>query len=147
MNKSNQTTPTWTRFVLIALCLAAVGIGAALVGPASQAQETTQRVITAEKGVVQSTVSGDGTLQPVTQDDVNFNTGGTLSHIYVSAGQQVTEGQLLATLNRQQAEVGLQQANATLASDQASLTQAQDAQANAGTSTAAATQTTASVAD
>src|SRR5271170_3884410 len=106
MNKPTHTTPTWTRLVLILACLAVIGVGIALVGPPSQAQVTTQRIITAEKGVVQSTVSGDGTLQPVTQEDVNFNTSGTLSHLYVTAGQQVTQGQLLASLNRQQAEVG-----------------------------------------
>lgn len=148
MHKPTDTTPTWTRLVLIVACLAAIGAGVALVGPPSQAQVTTQRIITAEKGVVQSTVSGDGTLQPVTQEDVNFNTSGTLSHLYVTAGQQVNEGQLLASLDRQQAEVGLQQANAALASAQASLQQAQDAQASGGsTASAAVTETTASAAD
>src|SRR5271163_4408782 len=148
MNKSTQTTPTWTRFVLVALCVAAVVVAVSLVGAPSQATEVTQRIITAQKGVVQSTVSGDGTLQPVTQDDVNFNTSGTLEHLYVSAGQQVTQGQLLASLNRQSADVGLQQANAALASAQASLTQAEAAQADADTtSTADATESTASVAD
>jgi multidrug efflux pump subunit AcrA (membrane-fusion protein) len=144
MNKPTHTTPTWTRLVLIVACIGAVALAAVLVGPPSQASVTTQRVITAEKGVVQSTVSGDGTLQPVTQEDVNFNTSGTLTHLDVSAGDQVTQGQLLATLDRSQAEVALQQANASLASAHASLQQAEDAQANASVS---ATETTASAAD
>src|SRR5271163_4470201 len=98
MNETTHTTPTWSRWVLIILCLGAVGAAVAIVGPPSQAQETTQRVITAQKGVVQSTVSGDGTLSPTGQEDVNFATSGTLEHLYISAGQHVQAGELLAKL-------------------------------------------------
>ena len=128
MSESPHVTPTWTRFVTDRRRRRGGGHGVRLVGPPSQAQETTTRTVTAEKGVVQSTVSGDGSLQPATQADVNFQTSGTLENLYVSAGQQVYQGELLAELNPQQAEVGVQQANASLASAEASLQQAEDAQ-------------------
>ena len=99
MNEPISATPAWTRVLLVACCVAAVAMATLVVGPPSQAQTTTQRVITAEKGVVQSTVSGDGTLQPATQDDVNFQTSGTLENLYVSTGQQVSKGELLAELD------------------------------------------------
>ena len=146
MNEPISTTPAWTRVLLVACCIAAVAMATLVVGPPSQAQISTQRVITAEKGVVQSTVSGDGTLQPATQDDVNFKTGGTLEHLYVSTGQYVFQGELLATLNPQQAEVGVQQAQATLASDEANLQQAEDAQANASSTSTTASATAAAYA-
>lgn len=150
MNEPISATPAWTRVLLVACCVAAVAMATLVVGPPSQAQITTQRVITAENGVVQSTVSGDGTLQPATQDDVNFKTSGTLEHLYVSTGQHVFQGELLATLDPHQAEVGVQQAQAALASDEANLQQAEDAQANASSTSTTASATAAdyaSVAD
>ena len=64
------------------------------------------------EGVVQSTVSGSGNLQPASQLDLGFKTTGTVSHIYVTQGEQVVAGQLLATLDPQSAEVTLEQSEA-----------------------------------
>ena len=131
MNTTTKTTPIGIRVLLLGVCVAAVIAAVLVVGPPSQAQETTQRVITAQKGVVQSTVSGDGTLSPTSQEDVNFATSGTLEHLYISAGQHVQAGELLAELSPEQADVALLQAKASLGSDEASLEQAEDAQTTA----------------
>lgn len=152
MNEPAHNTPPWTRLVLILACAGAVAAAVLVVGPKSQGSTTTTtRIITAEKGVVQSTVSGDGTLQPVTQQDANFDTSGTLEHLYVTSGQQVSKGQLLATLNPQQAQVGVQQADASLQAAEASLQAAQSTQATAesasSSSTASAEAAIASAAD
>jgi len=141
MNTTTKTTPIGIRVLLLGVCVAAVIAAVLVVGPPSQAQETTQRVITAQKGVVQSTVSGDGTLSPTSQEDVNFATSGTLEHLYISAGQHVQAGELLAELSPEQADVALLQAKASLGSDEASLEQAEDAQTTAASASTTASST------
>ncbi len=55
-----------------------------------------------------------GTIQAATQLDLGFKTSGVVTQIYVSQGAHVTEGQLLAELNPDTAEVTLEQARASL---------------------------------
>jgi len=68
--------------------------------------------------VVQSTVSGSGNVEPGTALDVNVQTSGTLSHVYVSVGQHVKQGQLLATLDLTAAQLALDQADQNLSAAQ-----------------------------
>ena len=97
-----------------------------VVGPASGSQSTVTRTATAAEGVVQSTVSGGGNLQAASQLDLGFKTSGVVSEIYVSQGQHVTEGQLLAELNPKSAEVTLEQSRASLQAAIASLAQVEE---------------------
>jgi multidrug efflux pump subunit AcrA (membrane-fusion protein) len=92
-----------------------------VVGPASSSQATVTRTATVADGVVQSTVSGSGNLQAASQLNLGFKTSGTVTHIYVSQGEQVAQGQLLATLDPQSAEVTLEQSKAALQSAEANL--------------------------
>ena len=123
---SDRTGASWIVYVLGALCAGAIVAAILLVGPASSSQATITRTATVAQGVVQSTVSGSGNLQAASQLNLGFKTSGTVTHIYVTQGQQVAQGQLLATLDPQSAEVTLEQAKAALQSAEANLAKEQE---------------------
>jgi multidrug efflux pump subunit AcrA (membrane-fusion protein) len=142
MPESSQTSPGWTRVVLGLACVAAIVVAVLVVGPASSARQSTRRVITVEKGVVQSTVSASGSLQPARQLDVNFKAGGTLRAIDVRAGQHVYQGQLLAELDPSAATVAVQQAQASLQAAEAKLAAVESDPSGSATTPATAAATT-----
>ncbi len=109
---TERTRASWLVYALGALCAGAIVAAVLVVGPASGSQATVTRTATVAQGVVQSTVSGSGNLQAASQLNLGFKTSGTVTHIYVTQGQQVAQGQLLATLDPQSAEVTLEQAKA-----------------------------------
>jgi multidrug efflux pump subunit AcrA (membrane-fusion protein) len=116
-----RATRPWPNYLLGAACAGAILAAILVVGPASGSQSAVTRTAKAAEGVVQSTVSGSGNLQAASQLNLGFKTGGTVTNIYMTQGRQVTQGQLLATLNPQSAEVTLEQAKASLQSAEASL--------------------------
>jgi multidrug efflux pump subunit AcrA (membrane-fusion protein) len=116
--------PALTTLALAALAAAAIVVAVLVVGsPAtSSAQE---RTATVERGVIQSTVSGSGNLEPANQTDVDFATSGEITHIYVKEGQHVAEDEILAKVDPAAANVDLAQAEADLQSAQDALVQAE----------------------
>src|SRR5271169_1726285 len=130
---TEPTGASWLVYLLGALCAGAIAAAFIVVGPASGSQTVQSRTATAQSGVVQSTVSGSGNVQAASQLDLGFKTSGTVTHIYVTQGEQVVQGQLLATLDPQSAEVTLEQAKATLQSSEANL--AKEEETNGETST------------
>jgi HlyD family secretion protein len=112
-----------------------IAVAFVLVGPPS-APEAQQREVTAARGVVQSTVSGSGNLEPAEQLDLSFGTSGTVTAVYVEAGEKVVEGQTLARLDPRSARVQLAQAKAEYQA-------AEDALASVGSTADAVTTTTA----
>jgi multidrug efflux pump subunit AcrA (membrane-fusion protein) len=118
---TDRTSASWLVYALGILCAGAIAAAILVVGPASGSQASRTRTATVAEGVVQSTVSGSGNLQAASQLNLGFKTSGTVEHIYVTQGQQVTEGQLLAALDPQSAEVTLEQSKAALQSAEASL--------------------------
>jgi multidrug efflux pump subunit AcrA (membrane-fusion protein) len=152
---TERTGASWVVYVLGALCAGAVAAAILVVGPASSSQATVTRTATVAQGVVQSTVSGSGNLQAASQLNLGFKTGGTVTHIYVTQGEQVAQGQLLATLDPQSAEVTLEQAKATLQSAEANLAKEEETDGEGSTAGAssgasagnAATASAASVSD
>jgi multidrug efflux pump subunit AcrA (membrane-fusion protein) len=123
---TERTGRPWLNYVLGLLCLGAILAAFLVVGPASQSSATTRRTAKAALGVVQSTVSGSGNLEPASQLNLGFKTAGTVEHIYVKQGQYVTEGKLLATLDPVPLQVTLEQARATLQSSEAALTKEEE---------------------
>ncbi len=121
-----RTRASWPLYALGAATLAAIVAAVLVVGPAPASQSSVTRTATVAQGVVQSTVSGTGNLAPISQLDLGFKTAGTVTHIYVKQGQEVAEGQLLATLDPQSAEVALEQSKASLQSAEASLAQEEE---------------------
>jgi multidrug efflux pump subunit AcrA (membrane-fusion protein) len=144
----------WPTYLLAALCAGAIIAAVLVVGPSSGTASSTGRTITVGEGVVQSTVSGSGNIQAATQLDLGFKTSGVVTQIYVHQGQHVTEGQLLAELNPDSAEVTLEQARASLQAAEASLVQEEETDGegssgtgSSGTGSSHATASAASVED
>ncbi len=135
--------------LLVLACVALIVIAYAAVGPSSSSSGQATRTSTAKYGVVQSTVSGSGNVQSADQLNLGFKTGGTVTHIYVSQGQHVAQGQLLATLDPSSAEVTLEQAKASLQAAEANLAKEEEAEGETstgqGSSGAGATASAASV--
>ncbi|MCB0893633.1 MAG: biotin/lipoyl-binding protein, partial [Propionibacteriaceae bacterium] len=59
----------------------------------------TSRTVQATLGTQTQTVSLDGTLSPRKQSDVNFAVSGTITTVYVKAGDTVSKGQKLARVD------------------------------------------------
>lgn len=123
---TDRTRASWLVYALGALCVAAIAAAFLVVGPQSQSATVQSRIVKVQQGVVQSTVSGSGAIQPAIQLDLGFKTAGVVQRIYVAQGAQVTAGKLLAELNPQSAEVTLEQAKASLLAAEASLTQEEE---------------------
>jgi multidrug efflux pump subunit AcrA (membrane-fusion protein) len=126
LNMTNRTRASWLVYVLGALCTGAILVAFLVVGPPSESATAQSRIVKVQQGVVQSTVSGSGNIQPATQLDLGFKTAGVVQRIYVSEGQQVATGQLLAELNPQSTEVTLEQAKASLQAAEATLVQEEE---------------------
>jgi macrolide-specific efflux system membrane fusion protein len=116
----------WLNGTLAVLCVAAIVVAYTSVGQASPSSGQSTRTATVQQGVVQSTVSGSGNIEPSSELNLGFKTSGTVTHIYVKQGQHVNKGQLLATVDPQTAEVTLEQAKASLQSAEATLTKAEE---------------------
>ncbi len=134
---TERTGAPWVVYVLGALCAGAIVAAVLVVGPASGSQASVTRTATVAQGVVQSTVSGSGNLQALSQLNLGFKTGGTVTHIYVTQGEHVTQGQLLATLDPQSAEVTLEQAKASLQSAEANLAKEEETDGETATGSGA----------
>jgi len=92
---------------------------------------TTTKVQTVTTGTISQTVSATGTIEPATQASLNFAVSGKVTAVDVTAGQQVADGQTLATVDPTTLNATLAQAQATLANDQAQLATDQAAGASA----------------
>ncbi len=106
-------------YVLGALCAGAIVAAILTVGPASGSQASVTRTATVAQGVVQSTVSGSGTLQPASKVGAGFSTSGTLTGLFVSVGEHVVSGQLLAEISPASAESSLRSAEMSLSTAEA----------------------------
>lgn len=103
---------------IVAVALVVIAI-ASLGTRSSSSSAATRRTATVGKGVVQSTVSGNGTLEPAQKVELNFGASGEVTAIRVKAGQKVAEGEVLA-------EVDSSSARASLASAEAQLIEAEE---------------------
>ena len=126
-----RRTRPWVRVVAVALLVGVAGTGVYWFGfreaPAQAATpESTTTAVAASLSTIQQSVSASGTLTPTVQEDVSFAVSGTVTSVDVAAGDTVTAGQQLATVDTLQLDAALLQARADLASAQASLSNAQD---------------------
>ena len=124
--------------IAIGLLAAGAVIVAVLVIGSPATSTAQERTVTVARGVIQSTVSGSGNLEPANQVDLNFATSGEITHVYVKEGEHVGEGQLLAKLDDSAAKVDVAEAQASLQSAQDTLdeVQAQGSTTSSTTSTA-----------
>src|SRR3984885_3242468 len=131
--------PAWYLIVLAAVGVVAVVLGILDVGSPTSSARTTKQIVTAERGVVQSTVTGSGDVEPAVDDSVSFQTSGTLQHLYVKQGDHVVKGQLLATLDPTSAQDTVDQADEELTAAKDSLSAAETASSSSTTTGASTT--------
>ncbi len=81
------------------------------------------RTVAARLGDMQVSVSESGTVQPVDKVDVKSKVGGRLLSVPIMEGQRVTQGQLIATVDRSQIDPQIAGLRAQLAQAQARLQQ------------------------
>ena len=126
-----RRTRPWVRVVGAVVVLGLVATGAWWVWwrqPASaEAQGPTTRTVEASLSTMEKTVSGTGTLEPTVQEDVSFAVSGTVTKVKVAAGDTVTKGQVLATVDTLSLDADLLSAKSTLAQAEARLSDAEDA--------------------
>ncbi len=138
-------------YVLAIVAVAVAVVAILQIGPPTSSARTSTEVVTAESGVVQSTVTGTGNVEAGTDVDVNFKTSGTLQNVYISEGQHVTKGQLLATLDPTSAQLGVDQAEEELTAAQDQLTAVENGTSSGsgsgGSGTTGGSSTTASLDD
>ena len=123
------------------LSVAVVGAGGLAYGAVSSSggstTKTATRLVSATVATVSQTVTATGTVQPASSDDLNFTNGGVLTAVKVKAGDKVTAGQVLATIDSAKAQVALESAQAARGAEQkldqakTPLTASQQAQAAA----------------
>ncbi|MFI2754480.1 efflux RND transporter periplasmic adaptor subunit [Cellulomonas sp. P22] len=92
---------------------------------AAQPVSTTQTVA-ASLSTLEKSVTATGTLTPTVQEDVSFEVSGTVTSVLVAAGQVVTAGQPLATVDTLTLNADLLEAKASLAKAEAKLSDAED---------------------
>jgi multidrug efflux pump subunit AcrA (membrane-fusion protein) len=117
--RRDRPSRPWYLYVMGLIAVAIVVLAITQIGPPTSSARTSKEIVTAEQGVVQSTVTGSGNVAAGSDVTVNFNTSGTLQNVYVTTGQHVNAGQLIADLDPTSAQLSLDQA-------QESLTAAQD---------------------
>lgn len=134
MNRSRKTRP-WLLYALAVAAVTLAVLGVTQIGAPTSSARTSTQIVTAENGVVQSTVSGTGSVEAGADVNVNFQTSGTLKTVNVKAGQHVTKGQLLATLDSTSAQLSLDQAEQSLTAAQDQLSTAESGSTSTSTST------------
>jgi macrolide-specific efflux system membrane fusion protein len=111
----------WPNFLLALAGGGAIVAAVLLVGPSASSSGVEYRYVTVQRGVVQTSESASGNLAPVSESDLNFKASGILTNLYVSAGQHVAAGQLLAEIDPTSAQVALEESKANLEAAQAKL--------------------------
>jgi macrolide-specific efflux system membrane fusion protein len=81
-------------------------------------------------GTIQQTVTSSGTIEPASQANLNFAVSGVVTGVNVKAGQTVTAGQVLATVDTTALNEDLNAAQAQLTSAQDKLASDEDSSAS-----------------
>jgi len=143
---------TGRRWLAVAVA-AVVVLGGAGVGTfflLRPANTPTARTFTRDVQVAKSnqtqTVSVDGTLSPRKQSNVNFSVAGTVTAVKVKAGDAVTKGQKLATIDDSSLQNAVDLASANLASAKANRTEVYDNKASSAAKKSANAQVTSATA-
>jgi membrane fusion protein, macrolide-specific efflux system len=105
-----------------------LGTRSSSAAPLITTKTTVQTVTT---GTITQTVASSGTLEPASQANLDFGVSGQVTAVDVTAGQTVTAGQPLATIDPTSLNAALAQAQAELANDQSQLSTDQAAGASA----------------
>jgi len=128
------------RLVVAAAVLLIVAAGAGVwlsrrSTPGPQATTTTVKVTTT---TLSQTVTASGTIAPKSRSDLRFTSGGTVTNIAVKAGDQVTAGQTLASIDPTDLQQAVDSAQASVDAAYASLSATRSNSAATSTQVAAA---------
>jgi HlyD family secretion protein len=107
--------------VVVVAVVAVAMIGFRVRGSGGPAADMGPQAIAAERGPIRVIVSASGVLEPIYQVEVKSKASGLIEKMPVEEGDTVVEGQLLAELDKTEAQSEYDQAKANLASAQANL--------------------------
>jgi multidrug efflux pump subunit AcrA (membrane-fusion protein) len=128
---TRQLKKPWVVMPLVAVL--AVG-GWLVLRPDASADEASgqaePQVVEATVGTMSRTVTADGTVAAAETEDLSFAASGTVTAVNVEAGDEVTEGQVLAQLDSVQLEADVATAEASVADAEAKLADDTDADAS-----------------
>src|ERR1700722_8952797 len=127
LNRSRRSVRPWYAILLAAVAAGVIIFGVTQLGtPTTSAARTSTEDVSAENGVVQTTVSGSGEVEPGVDDTLNFGTSGTLKSVNVKVGEKVKKGHLIATLDPSPSDLTLEEAQASLTEAEDNLTEVED---------------------
>ena len=128
----------WIKFGLVPLVIMAAGATIAGCSAKSSASSSTQITYTVRKGTVAQQITAVGSVNYSNEQELSFNTNGTLYKISVAAGDTVTKGEVLAQLDTTQWQQSVNSLKEQLEAKEVAFSQAQqqETQAIQGVTTA-----------
>lgn len=124
MTKQNKRSP-WVMRGVILLVVLLIGFVWLKRRQASVVEEEAPlETVKVERGEIRATVTASGTIQPETSVDIKANVGGEVTSLVVDVGDKVKAGDLVATIDPEDAHTSFRTASADLDSARASAQQA-----------------------
>ncbi|MEU8664703.1 efflux RND transporter periplasmic adaptor subunit [Actinoplanes philippinensis] len=124
----------WLAVAVVVLALIAFGVVRALTAGAAQEESKAAEIVKADKGAVTTEVATTGTLQAAQTRSLSFSVSAEVESVKVRAGNTVTAGQVLATVDDTDAAEKVDDATATLSDAYDALESAQSAPTTTTTS-------------
>ncbi len=110
------------RWIIVTVAVVIVVIAGGVIYSQNSSSTTPQyETVAASLGNISQSISISGTIEPVTDLELNFGSTGLVNTVNVQPGQSVKSGQVMATLDTTSLQAQVTQAQATLLSDQAKL--------------------------
>jgi HlyD family secretion protein len=110
----------------IALIVIVIIAALAINSRSSSSAISTVATTTVGRGAILASVGGSGTVAAAQALDLSFQTSGTVTHVLIKEGDNVTAGQTLAQLDTRDLELQVANAQAALDSANTKLTQTKD---------------------
>lgn len=128
----------WGLVCAVLLLVAGGAVGAWVLFFRTSGVTTSLRTVTVAAETLKQSVSGTGILNPAKESDLSFSSSGTVTSVKVSAGDVVTKGQKLATIDDSELEIDYTSAKASLTEAEDSLSALEDDDDTTDTALAAA---------
>ncbi len=110
---------------LIVLILATLVLAACGAAPSTTTSSAAaERTAAVERGTIRASVSASGKIDPEAKINLNFGAPGTVKEVMVDEGQTVKAGDVLATLDTDDLELAVKQAEQAFATQKLAYTQA-----------------------
>ena len=103
-----------TKYILLAATVCLLSVSCSKTEVAEEKQAIEVKILPIQKTEVYSGQSFSGTVEESSASTLSFSIGGTVKSIAVSAGQHVSKGALIATLDDSSVQSALDMASATL---------------------------------